>query len=67
MVTRKQENHLAALRKKHQDLNDEVQESYNNYANDMDVSELKKKRLAAKQDYMAYADSLDGAGLPDDY
>lgn len=67
MTTAKQESHLKNLWQKHQDLEDLVQESYANYASDQEVSDLKKQRLAAKQDYLAYADSLDGAGLPDDY
>lgn len=67
MATEKQLRHLQALEYKHQLLEQHVEESYQNFADDQYVAQLKLQKLKAKRDYLDYADSLDGTDrYPDD-
>lgn len=43
-------NHLTALEERHQSLDNQIQECYNTYKNDLEVEELKKTKLYVRSE-----------------
>lgn len=67
MATQKELNHLEALHHKHEELAEEINQAYAHYADDLEVVDLKKRKLRAKEDYLSYQDRLDHSGYGEEY